>query len=159
MSEITIATMTEADVESAIDIDLEAFAPGELGIKDEDPRSARRRHFREELARTWARVRVASDASGRVLGYTLVWHVADEVQLLNVAVTISARRRGIGRLLMDDLIARARGSAEKVLLEVRATNTAAIAMYEALGFERFNLRARYYSDGEDAVEMMLSLTK
>ena len=41
--------------------------------------------------------------------------------------------------------------------EARASNVAAIAMYEMLGFTRFNVRARYYADGEDAVEMELRL--
>jgi ribosomal-protein-alanine N-acetyltransferase len=39
-------------------------------------------------------------------------------------------------------------------LEVRASNIAAIGLYESAGFTKFNVRARYYADGEDAVEMM-----
>jgi [ribosomal protein S18]-alanine N-acetyltransferase len=46
----------------------------------------------------------------------------------------------------------------KILLEVRASNAAAIALYEALGFERFNVRKRYYDDGEDGVEMVRRIT-
>lgn len=155
---IRIEPMREEDLDAAITIDLEAFAPSELGVANEEPRVVRERSLREELVRAWARLRVARDESGAVLGYALFWHVVDEVQLLNVAVAIGVRRRGLGRALVEDLIAygRAHGAA-RVLLEVRATNTAALALYEALGFERFNVRERYYADGEDAVEMMLTL--
>jgi len=59
---------------------------------------------------------------------------------------------------MQDLLGYARShEVVRILLEVRASNAGAIAMYEALGFERFNVRARYYADGEDAVEMSLNV--
>lgn len=158
MTAFTIDTMSEADLDAAIAIDLEAFTPGELGAGHEEPRVVRARSLREELARTWARLRVARASDGAVVGYSLYWHVVDEIHLLNVAVTIGARRRGIGRALVAELVAHGRANgATRVLLEVRASNSAAIAMYETLGFERFNLRAHYYSDGEDAVEMSRSI--
>jgi ribosomal-protein-alanine N-acetyltransferase len=57
---------------------------------------------------------------------------------------------------MHDLIAYARANAVvRILLEVRASNTAALSLYDSLGFTRFNVRPRYYSDGEDAIEMQL----
>ncbi len=49
------------------------------------------------------------------------------------------------------------GGAEAVLLEVRASNAAALRLYESLGFQRVGLRRRYYADGEDAVLMTLAL--
>ena len=45
----------------------------------------------------------------------------------------------------------------EILLEVRASNVAALALYDRLGFTRFNVRERYYSDGEDGIEMVLAL--
>jgi ribosomal-protein-alanine N-acetyltransferase len=149
-----IDAMTESDLAAAIEIDLVSFVPSEMGIGREDPRVVRERSLREELSRTWARLRAARDDDGRLLGYALFWHVVDEVQLLNVAVAIESRRRGIGLALMNDLIAYARAhDVARILLEVRASNAAAIALYDRLGFERFNVRERYYADGEDAIEM------
>jgi ribosomal-protein-alanine N-acetyltransferase len=116
------------------------------------------RQLREELHRSWARLRVVRDASGAVRGYVLFWHVTDEIHLLNVAVEPAARRQGIGRALVDAVTNYARAAhAAKILLEVRASNRPAIALYERLGFIRFNVRARYYPDGEDGVEMMLTM--
>lgn len=156
--ELRITPMTEADVESVLAIDLASFHTTDIAAPKEDPRPAREKQLREELARTWARLRVARSASGDVLGYILFWHVTDEIHLLNVAVKAEARRRGIGRSLVLDLIAYARAhAAAKVLLEVRVSNVAAIRLYESLGFTEFNVRKAYYGDGEDGVEMMLEL--
>jgi ribosomal-protein-alanine N-acetyltransferase len=157
-ADIRISPMTESDIEAALAIDLASFRPGEIGSEREDPRAVREKQLREELARTWARLRVARARTGEVVGYILFWHVVDEIHLLNVAVDPRVRRRGIGRALVDDLLAHARANAvAKVLLEVRASNEAAIRLYEGLGFSRFNVRERYYSDGEDGVEMVLEL--
>ncbi|MBX3259028.1 MAG: ribosomal protein S18-alanine N-acetyltransferase [Labilithrix sp.] len=154
----TIEPMTEADIDATLAIDLASFHPRDIGGEREDPRRAREENLREELARTWARLRVARGRGGDVLGYILFWHVVDEIHLLNVAVAPAARRRGVGRALVDDLVAFARRErAAKVLLEVRASNEPAIRLYERLGFARFNVRKAYYSDGEDGVEMMLEL--
>lgn len=154
----TIDALVEADVDAAIEIDLVSFVPSELGAGHEDPRVVRERSLREELVRPWARLRAARDAHGVVLGYALFWHVVDEVHLLNVAVAIPARRRGIGRALVEEVIAYARQhDVVRILLEARAGNIPAIALYEQLGFTRFAVRERYYADGEDAVEMSLSL--
>lgn len=159
-----IDALVEADLTAAVDIDLASFVPSELGVgvgvgaEAEAPLIVRERSLREELVRSWARLRAARDEGGAVLGYALFWHVVDELHLLNVAVAIPSRRRGIGRALMDDLIAYGRAhAAARILLEVRAGNVAAITLYEQLGFTRFNVRERYYADDEDAIEMSLVL--
>lgn len=134
--------MTEADIASVVALDASASAE----------------QLREELVRSWARLRVARVAHGEIVGYVLFWHVTDEIHLLNVAVASVVRRRGIGRALVDEVIRYARANgARKVLLEARASNEAALRLYEGFGFERFNVRARYYADGEDGVEMVLEL--
>jgi [ribosomal protein S18]-alanine N-acetyltransferase len=158
MEPLSIDALVEHDVDAAVAIDIVSFASGELGAGREDPRVVRERSLREELVRPWSRLRAARDGSGKLLGYTLFWHVVDELHLLNVAVAVDARRRGIGRALLEDLFAYAREhDAHRILLEVRASNAAAIALYESLGFTRFNVRERYYADGEDAVEMSLDV--
>ncbi len=157
-AQVTIEEMTEADLEGALVIDLASFHPSDIGGERADPRAVREKSLREELARSWARLRVARDPSGAVVGYVLFWHVVDEIHLLNVAVAPESRRGGIGRTLVEAVIAYARAhAAAKILLEVRASNAAALALYERLGFTRFNVRERYYSDGEDGIEMVLEL--
>lgn len=157
MRAVTITPMTEEDITDVLAIDREAFDDPRLS--DVEDHATRDEQLRAELARTWARLRVARrQDDGAVLGYILFWHVADEIHLLNVAVSGRERRRGIGRALTSEMIAYGRAhAAAKILLEVRASNASAIALYGALGFTPFNVRERYYPDGENAVEMMLLL--
>ena len=158
---LTIASMTEADLEGVLEVDLVSFPAHETAPASasgrEDAAEVRARQLQGELARPFARLRVAREA-GAVVGYTLVWSVVDEVQVLNLAVAPVSRRRGVGRALLADLLARAReGGAAKVLLEVRASNAAARALYASFGFSEANVRKAYYADGEDAVELIRSL--
>jgi ribosomal-protein-alanine N-acetyltransferase len=67
------------------------------------------------------------------------------------------RRRGIARALMNEVLVYGRLKRIKhVLLEVRRSNRAAIALYRTLGFFAMGVRARYYPDNEDALEMVLT---
>ena len=78
-----------------------------------------------------------------------------------IAVSSAARGRGIGRALMQELLrkAKAQGS-EQVLLEVRIDNQVAISLYASLGFERIDVRKRYYQpDNVDAVIMRLRISQ
>jgi len=114
--------------------------------------------LKEELARTWARLWVAREDGEVVVAFLVSWHVADELHVLNVATREDRRRRGIGRALMDVVVEYARGQRVRhVLLEVRRSNGSAIALYRRVGFFAMGVRARYYPDDEDAVEMVLML--
>lgn len=113
-----------------------------------------------ELARSWAMLWVARAASETdAVGFALAWRAADERHLLDLAVDPKWRRRGLGRLLLDAVIAEARANDGRlVLLEARASNDAALALYRSAGFFVTDVRRAYYSDnGEDAVVMRLEL--
>jgi ribosomal-protein-alanine N-acetyltransferase len=131
----------------------------ERAAAERDARDVRtEQQMRQELARPWARLRVARDESGACVGFLLAWMVADEVHVLDVAVRAALRRRGIGGALLRDLLAFARAKgARRVFLEVRVSNAPAIALNRGAGFEDLNTRKSYYSDGEDALEMVLAL--
>lgn len=114
--------------------------------------------LRDELARPWARLWVVREEPEAVSAFLVSWHVADELHVLNVATRGDRRRRGMARALMNEVVAYARDkSVRHVLLEVRRSNRAAIALYRAVGFFAMGVRTRYYPDDEDAVEMVLLL--
>ncbi len=80
---------------------------------------------------------------------------AEQADIQTIAVDGTHRRLGIGTVLVEQLLgaARARGAAE-VLLEVRADNPGAEALYVRHGFARIAVRPRYYQpDGVDAIVM------
>jgi [ribosomal protein S18]-alanine N-acetyltransferase len=114
--------------------------------------------FAAELQRSYGLLRVARQDT-HVVGFLLAWRAADELHLIDLGVTASARRRGIGRGLVRELCREGELSfARLVLLEVRESNEPAIALYLGLGFQEQYRRARYYADtDEDAVVMQLEL--
>lgn len=90
-----------------------------------------------------------------VLGFIAARSTLDEVHINNVAVLPSFRRRGIGLALLERvLMDGARMGARKAILEVRAGNAAAQALYGRQGFEVVGRRRDYYADPpEDALVM------
>lgn len=100
---------------------------------------------------------IVAKFQGEIVGYAGAWIVADECHVTTVAVAPSHRRQGLGRKLMVELLERAgKRGAVCATLEVRAGNTAAVKMYEGLGFVSAGLRKAYYPNNrEDAVIMWL----
>lgn len=83
-------------------------------------------------------------SGGSVVGFSLFRTVARESELLLIAVPPGEQRRGVGTLLLDDFLARARHEqVSRVHLEVRAGNPA-ISMYRAAGFSPVGRRRNYY---------------
>jgi ribosomal-protein-alanine N-acetyltransferase len=104
---------------------------------------------------------LARDADGDAIGFSLVRTVADESELLLIAVLPDHHRRGVGRNLMEDFFDRARSDGvRRVHLEVRDGNPA-VAMYRSAGFETVGRRRNYYhgSNGDryDAITLAFEL--
>ncbi len=98
---------------------------------------------------------LAAELAGRLAGFLMAWHVADEVHIINIVVHPEFQRRGVATALLDAELRRAQSEgACKVLLEVREHNTPAISLYKKLGFREAGLRPNYYTDsGENAIIM------
>lgn len=112
-----------------------------------------------ELARSWAHVWVLRAAPRRPpLAFLATWLVQDELHVLNIATDPAHRRRGhAGALMQHALRFAVERGVRMLLLEVRRSNAPAIALYRKLGFAAMAVRARYYSNDEDAVEMVLRI--
>jgi len=102
-----------------------------------------------------------SERNGAVSGIVVGRQILDEAEILNLAVTQGMRRQGEGRALVGRILQRfAEGNVSRVFLEVRESNTGAIAFYRGLGFEAVGTRRDYYQDPkESATVMELSLRK
>ena len=95
---------------------------------------------------------------GLVIGYVGASFVLDEGEILLVAIDGAFRGQGHGKQLVDTLLKSFKEKEiAKVFLEVRRSNFVAIACYQKCGFIKIAERARYYSDGEDAIIMEASL--
>ncbi len=98
---------------------------------------------------------------GPIVGYLCYWIVFEEVRLMNLAVIESMRHRGIAKSLVATALETGLAqSAHRAVLEVRASNRAAQALYEGFGFRQVAVRLKYYSNPmEDAVLMELNPIK
>ena len=132
------------DVEQVLAIDREVFGPTAWSAES----------FWSELARPltrWYAVAERSGAGGAVeiVGYAGLQVTGHQGDVQTIGVAPSAQGLGLGRVLLDALVAEAlaRG-ATSLLLEVRADNERAIGLYTRNGFERIAVRRRYYQPGD-----------
>ena len=105
---------------------------------------------------------VLRDTDNSLMGYFLVMPIVDEAHLLNVAVSAERQGQGLGRFLLNQAVACARGlGMASVLLEVRPSNTRALEIYQRYGFETIGRRKGYYpaanQQREDAIVMRFVL--
>ena len=102
---------------------------------------------------------VACDAKRRIAGFALIRLVADESELLTIAVDPKWRGKGVGRALLQAVLADLMMSAAKTMvLEVDEQNLPAIALYKRLGFATISARKGYYArpDGTAATALVMS---
>ncbi len=103
----------------------------------------------------------ALDVDGALAGYYVASQIADQAELLNIAVSPERQGRGYGVLLLNHLIESLSPDIKELFLEVRASNLAAIALYEKLGFHQLGCRPNYYpchkKGREDALLYALTL--
>jgi len=134
----------EATIRRAATADLDAI----VRIEETGRGRWTRDQFAEELALSFSEVHVL-EIGGEVVGFAVAWRMAGDIQINNIAILPDRRRQGLGTML---LMHAARGRGGKVLLEVDATNMAAIRFYEKNGFRATARRRRYYGDS-DAILM------
>jgi ribosomal-protein-alanine N-acetyltransferase len=87
---------------------------------------------------------------GTIVAFCVCWIIFNELHINTVAVAPAARRRGLATVLLKHVMAEAAARAvTRATLEVRASNTAALKLYEALGFRVTATRSGYYSQPEE----------
>jgi [ribosomal protein S18]-alanine N-acetyltransferase len=146
---ITIDRMTREDIDQVLAIEQASFTmPWSRNLFLSEFRNPAVSHML--VARS-------PDSGARVIGYIVCWAVADELHILDLATEPSWRRKGIARMLVLAAIREGDAvGASRAFLEVRASNQAALLLYDGLGFARSLIREGYYDmPVEDAVVMSL----
>lgn len=101
---------------------------------------------------------LVAEAEGRVVGHAVASLVAEIAELQRIAVDARWRRRGVAAALLDEVVVLAGAAgADRMLLEVREDNAAALTFYAAHGFVEVDRRRRYYRDGATAVVLRRAL--
>ena len=107
-----------------------------------------------ELKSAWSYWLVAQEAD-RVVGYVGSQSAIDEADIMNVAVHPDYRRQGIAEKLINSLVEELKNRGiHALLLEVRASNAPAIALYEKLGFQQVGLRKNYYRNPKEDARIL-----
>jgi ribosomal-protein-alanine N-acetyltransferase len=99
----------------------------------------------------------AGPPSGSILGFAVASLLPPQAELETIAVASESQRRGLAKCIFQSLAAELRAAGvSELVLEVRASNRPALALYHACGFVKTGLRPGYYADPiEDAVLMHL----
>jgi ribosomal-protein-alanine N-acetyltransferase len=98
---------------------------------------------------------LVSEMAGNVSGFVCGRQMADEGEILNLAVRRQNRKKGEGRALLSAVLGKLqRGGVRRVYLEVRESNTTAIAFYQKQGFSIMGRRPGYYREPEEAAVLM-----
>lgn len=140
---VTLAPLQHADVPRCHEIELSLF-PGD------DPWSEKAFHSELDNGNYY----VGAYADDELIGYAGLAASPYEASIHTIAVVKYWQGRGVGKMLLGDLLARVDEIGVPVYLEVRTDNEPAIALYLAHGFEHLGLRRRYYQpSGADAYTM------
>lgn len=136
-----IRKMTIADIPQVLAIQQE------LAFQDWNERQ-----FQAEINASYAlSVVYESETGNRLLGYAIFHLMGPDSELLSIATTRNAQRKGIGAALLDAGISSLDlKNGDKCFLEVRESNVNARKFYESHGFTQYGSRKKYYSDGENA---------
>jgi len=142
---VAIRPLSYSDLPQVIAIERRAFSsPWSLSM------------FVLELSRP-SGLHLAAVRGGALVGYLISARYDEAYHVMTIAVDPDHRRAGIASTLLEALIDRA-GDDANYTLEVRVSNSGAIALYERHGFREVGTRPRYYADnGEDAIIMWRAL--
>ena len=144
---MVIRKMTALDIPVVYEISCECFTHGWSKASIE-----------KEVDNTVASYFVA-EIEDEIIGYGGIWRMADEGEVINIAVKRANRKNNVGTKILEKLIQEAKiHQLYALFLEVRESNLAAQALYHKLGFVEVGRRKNYYQDPkEDAVNMVCYL--
>ena len=144
---IVIQRMNQEDVEEVARLEKICFS---------DPWN--KEAFIEELRQKLA-IPLVVKMDEKIVGYTNLWHLDDQLEIANIAVSPEHRKEGIGERLMMRILKEAEDrNCRSIILTVRESNIAAINLYVKFGFVEIGRRKKYYRlPTEDALTMVKTL--
>lgn len=142
---IKISPMQKSQVDEVLKIEKQAYGDHHWS-KDS---------FYGELSNDLAHYYSAFDIEDNLVGYAGSWQILDEAHITTIAVKPELKRKKIGEALLNKILAECyKNEIKYITLEVRASNTPAISLYEKYGFKSLGTRKGYYqNNNEDALIM------
>ncbi|ESK54465.1 ribosomal-protein-alanine acetyltransferase [Acinetobacter tjernbergiae DSM 14971 = CIP 107465] len=115
-----------------------------------------KQQFQESLASYQCTV---YEQANQVVGFCILQPVLDEANLLLMAIHPNQQGKGLGYILLDHSIQQLKNHPIQIFLEVRESNTAAIGLYEKIGFHQIDLRKNYYPNRDGSKEHAVIMVK
>lgn len=114
--------------------------------------------FKSELLNPNSKYIVAK-LGNKIVGFAGIWKAVDIVHITNIVTSKSFRNKGIGSIMLGNLIelAKLEKDITSITLEVNSTNTPAQKLYKKFGFNMVGLRKKYYNNKDDAIIMTKEL--
>ena len=112
-----------------------------------------KKSIHDELNKSKNKLNIIAEIDGKIIGYFFSHFFGKEAHILNLVIDIPFQHKGNGRIFLNKIINEHLNDVN-VFLEVKRTNFPAINLYLSFGFQEINIRKQYYSDGEDAIEMV-----
>jgi len=142
---LILRDMLDADIDSVLLIEQQVHAHPWTGGNFKDAISS---NYLCKLA----------ELEGKLIGYAVLMQGVDDAELLDIGIARTHQRQGWGGKLLQQMLTLARDMCkQRVVLEVRAGNSAAIGLYRSMGFQEIGLRRDYYpvenNTREDAILM------
>jgi ribosomal-protein-alanine acetyltransferase len=139
------------------------YQPGDsqavFGICRRSPEAAQWTKESYTQAHSSGQIVLIAEIDGRVCGFLVARIAGDEAEILNTAVDATYRRKGTGALLLKAAISEAQThNVKSIYLEVRESNSAAIAFYARHGFAKTVERHAYYSGPTENAVVMKKIT-
>lgn len=140
--------MEPGDIDAVLEINKEGFN------KDAWSKQA----FEREFALDYS-YKFVLELNDQIIGYCILWVIHDTANIITFAIKKDYWGLGYGKRFLSHLIEKFKDRVRSMALDVRKSNIRAIRLYRSLGFERVGERIKYYSDGENAFQMLLDTTK
>lgn len=155
--------LCEKNFMSSKDVSLRPFSEDDLEQilrveQGSHPNPWTREHFEAELAKPYSRILVLTDdeTDTEILGYIVFWVLMRDCQILNVVVDLKYRGKGYAQMMLRKALSIAmKDDAKRAILDVRKSNLPAIQLYQKVGFLTNRIQKGFYSNGEDAYQMIL----
>ena len=141
--------MTEADLDAVCALEKQSFTT---------PWS--RESIQKEICENAQAHYIVAEINAAIAGYAGFWQVLDEGHIMNIAVTPKMRGHGIGEAMLRELLQQGQGLGIMYwTLEVRVSNSAAIHLYEKIGFTSAGIRPGYYEKPKEDANIMWYVTE
>ena len=144
IDEFNIRLGSLADLNSIFNIEKTAFLIDSWSMK-----MIKLEFFKDSLSKSYV-----LELNGKIVGYAFITIIKFEIHLNRIAIDPNHQQKGFGLQLLKKILEE-NSKNKSVFLELKYSNISALKLYRKVGFKKYNIRKKYYSNNDDASLMCL----